>query len=357
MRSRTIYALIIGVSALLVAFAALLPWAEVDAVSVEDHGRSFSIVTSGSELLPGALTLLLSSLLIALVIWFWVDRGQKRVRLAAFLMAVAAVLLCTLAAFSLADLERFLPGEFRWIGRVRPVRIVTREGVYLTAAAAAAAAVASVAAMMLYRPGKDQPAPALQAAALPLFLGLPAAVYLVLAAWTEVDLSFPRMAIQLYEVGGESATFDIGRKSTTLALLGERFRHFVTPLALVALIAGVGIGFARGSVRRAPILASALVVLAYLGFLVFEVAWGASQCPYSLLGDTYGQCYNPPGLVERLATPGGESGDIEEFSLDVQVLWLSTVIVVLSIWAGVGVTEVCRGEWIRLPRLGRTGRM
>lgn len=318
MLQRTVYAAIIGVSALVVAFGTLLPWATRVQLDVgPDDVRAFTQITSGSELQAGAFALLFSAMLAALVIWFWVDTGRRRVRLASLLMALVAAGLGYLAWLSLVEVDRFLPSTLLpGPADQFPFQRTTREGVYLTAVGAGIAAVASLAALLFYRPAKDRPAPVLQAIVLPLFLGLPAIVYVALAAWTELGFPFPRTAIQLYELEGESSA---------LALLDAPFRHFVTPLVLVALVAGMGIGVARTRVRRVPLIATRLVLLGYVAFLVFEFA------------------YEPPGYVKWLASPGGDpAGALEDLWLDVQVLWIAALMVTLSIWAGVGVAELLR---------------
>lgn len=341
MLQRTIYAGIIGGSALVGVFATTLPWARWESIAVSPNNvRTVSAAVPGTDARVGALAMLAAVVLAGLVIWFWQDRGAKRTRVASVLMLASAAFLLIAAVLAFSDLEGRVLADGGQPESLSQPTSTAREGLYLTTAAGAIAVLASFGATVFYRPARDQRALGFERAAFAWFLGVPALSFLFLTGWAELGLRVPQAALPLFEL-------TYGRRfSAALDPLGEPFRHLVAPLVLIGLLVGIPAGLARTRLKAAPVLASGLVILGCVAFAAFIGLRTIGCRPYT-------SCYwNVPSYAGELAEPSPESYDqFEDFAVDAQSLGFAAALVAASVWAGVGIVELGRVVQGRLRRV------
>ena len=90
----------------------------------------------------------------------------------------------------------------------------------------------------------------------PWLFGLPAIIYLILAAWTELGLPLPIEGFQVPQV----TRFD-GYGDDNIFPLHERFRHVASPVVIVAIVIGLSFGLIRALRPLIPLILTGLVVI------------------------------------------------------------------------------------------------
>ena len=95
--------------------------------------------------------------------------------------------------------------------------------------------------------------------------GLPAIIYLILAAWTELGLPFPTEWFQVPQV----TRFD-GFGDDNIFPLREPFRHIASPVVIVAIVIGLSSSLIRALRPLSPLILTSLVVVAYAAFLCIQ---------------------------------------------------------------------------------------
>lgn len=331
MFQRTVYSAIMGVAAILGIVSAFLPWAEREFVEVQrDNVASVGEIAPGVEVELGAFALVVCFLLLGLVVWFWVDSGSARVRLASMLIIIPAAFLASIPALAVLDIDTFVP-SLDYHDPHDQLSAAVREGAYMTGAAGLVAGLAAVAAVMFYRPARDREAPAFQTAR--WLLVTPVIGYLLLTAWNEAGLPFPSVSIPLVTY---KANFPIPFRIFDDARLWDpAFRRLVAAPALVALVVGMAIGLARPRLRAVPLVASGTIAIAYVAFLVYDGVLRDPQCRLP--------CYAPPSYLNHLQYYFVEyTSPVEQFSITGEVLAITSLAMVLSLWVGVGLTEMSK---------------
>lgn len=195
-------------------------------------------------------------------------------------------------------------------------------------------------------------------------LGLPPVIYLVFVAWLELGLPFPTLwAINWTEGlpnGMRIATwpaiptffyFD-DFSGEFIYPLDAPFRRFVAPLVLIGILAGLGTGLARGRLGPiAPFLASGGVILAYGAFLLFDGWSNLAACGYQFHQQGV-LCYEPASYLRNLGVHDHGHG-ARAFLTTIEVLGVTTVLVCMSIWAGVGALRIAKAKTARITSLRR----
>ena len=110
----------------------------------------------------------------------------------------------------------------------------------------------------------------------PWLLGLPAIIYLVLAAWTESGLPFP---IEVFRV--PLVTLFYGYSDDYVFPLHESFRRIASPVALAAIAIGLSSGLIRILRPLSPFILGSLVIIAYLSFLGWDAYISNPDCRFS----------------------------------------------------------------------------
>ena len=185
----------------------------------------------------------------------------------------------------------------------------------------------------------------LQTIGTPWLFGLPAIIYLILAAWTELGLPFSIEGFQVPQV----TRFE-GYGDDNIFPLHEPFRHIASPVALAAIIIGLSFGLIRALRPVRPFILSGLVVIAYLTFLGWDAYISNSDCRFNFgsgrivefgqaLGSR-GECYEPSGYLQDLGVHTDEHSALQAFSMTAEALAIIALFAMSSIWAGSGVARL-----------------
>lgn len=172
-------------------------------------------------------------------------------------------------------------------------------------------------------------------------LGVPAALWLVFAAWTELGLPFPIEG--KFTDNGESlpwpgiplVTYFDGYPDDRFFPLSGSFRHLFWGPALVAASVGFAVGF--WTTKRWTYVAAAIgfVLLAYVAVLAWEGWLADGSCRIS-------ECYHPASYLEKVGVHTDEHSPTQAFWMTVEVLGTGAIIVASSIWAGLSISELYR---------------
>ena len=185
----------------------------------------------------------------------------------------------------------------------------------------------------------------LQTIGTPWLFGLPAIIYLILAAWTELGLPFPIEGFQVPQV----TRFDGFGDDNILPLL-EPFRHIAAPVALAAVVIGLSFGLFKALRPLSPLILTSLVVIAYVAFLGWDAYVSNSDCRFSfgssdivefgqVVGST-GDCYEPTGYLRDLRVHTDEHSALQAFSMTAEALAIIALFAMSSIWAGFGLARL-----------------
>ena len=172
--------------------------------------------------------------------------------------------------------------------------------------------------------------------------GLPAIIYLILAAWTELGLPFPIEGFQVPQV----TRFD-GCGDDNIFPLHESFRHIASPVALAAIVIGLSFGLIRA---LRPLILISLVVIAYVTFLGWDAYIPNSDCRFSFgssriveFGQVVGsldECYEPTGYLRDLRVHTDEHSPLQAFSMTAEALAIIALFAMSGIWAGFGLARL-----------------
>lgn len=190
-------------------------------------------------------------------------------------------------------------------------------------------------------------------------IGLPPLIYLLAAAWLELDLPYPKVWGTYWTEGYPNGsrqypwpgvptffTFD-GYSKDLVYPLDASFRKLMAPLTLISLLAGPAAGLLRPSLRSMALLGtSGLVVLAYLAFLTWNGWSNVADCGYQL-------CYRPGKLLQELGVHNWGHG-ARSFLITVEVMGIIALFVILGIWSGVATTKLGRllHVWLKRKQSG-----
>ena len=183
--------------------------------------------------------------------------------------------------------------------------------------------------------------------------GLMPAIYLLLAAWTLLDLPFPKLwgihwvdgfsnASREYHWPGIPTffTFDGYRNDLVYPLDGS-FRNLMASCLLLGLIGGAAIGLVQTKLGLLlPVVATLLVLLAAGAFLAWELGSDISSCGF-------GSCYLPSDFLRGLGIHELSHG-IRSFVTAIEAIGIITLFTCLSIWSGVGATKLLRANRVPL---------
>ena len=193
----------------------------------------------------------------------------------------------------------------------------------------------------------------LKAIGTPWLFGLPAIIYLILAAWTELGLPFPVEGFQLPQV----TRFD-GYGDDNIFPLHESFRHIASPVALAAIVIGLSFALIRAIRPLSPVILTSLVVIAYVTFLGWDAYISNSDCRFSFgssliveFGQAVGsldECYEPAGYLRDLRVHTDEHSPLQAFSMTAEALAIIALLAMSSIWAGFGVAKLVQ-QHFRAP--------
>ncbi len=171
--------------------------------------------------------------------------------------------------------------------------------------------------------------------------GLMPIIYLLLAAWTLLELPFPKLwgihwvdgfsnASKEYQWPGIPTffTLDSYHKDLVYPLDGS-FRTVMASSVFIGLIIGAAFGQLRSSLSRVlPIIATLLVLLASGAFLAWELG-------SDVVGCGFGACYIPSDFLRDLGVHDLAHGT-RSFLTAIEVIGIIAIFTCVSIWSGVG---------------------
>ena len=177
-------------------------------------------------------------------------------------------------------------------------------------------------------------------------LGLPAILYLILAAWIELGLPFPIEQIRIPQI----TRFD--GYDDNIIFFHESFRQITAPVALVAILAALSIGLTRAVSFLRPFILSSLVIIAYLAFMGWDgyvsnpdCRFGFGSSPIVEFGQVVGSsggCYEPTGYLEDLGVHTDEHSSLQAFSMTAEAIAIIALLAISSLWAGFGLAGLLR---------------
>ena len=191
---------------------------------------------------------------------------------------------------------------------------------------------------------------------LPLLLGLPAVIYLVLTAWTELGLPFLMInggwdVVPFPPVWLVTYVFGHGDHRLWISPLDEPLRHVAASMALAGILIGTSIGLVRALSVFRPLLVTGLIILAYLAFLGWNAYVSNPGCRFTFervntpeFGRPWAghDCYNPLGYV-RVFGAHDLPPDLtvpETFTMTVEAMGIFALIAISSIWGGVSLARL-----------------
>ena len=185
----------------------------------------------------------------------------------------------------------------------------------------------------------------LQTIGTPWLIGLPAIIYLILAAWTELGLPFPIESFRVPQV----TRFD-GFSDDNIFPLHDSFRHIASPVALAAIVLGLSFGLIRALRPFSLFILGSLVIIAYLSFLGWDAYISNSDCRFSFgsslvvefgqVVDIQEECYEPTDYLRDLRVHTDEHSARQAFSMTAEAMAIIALLAMSSIGAGFGVARL-----------------